>query len=303
MQTDFQDPQLANKVVPKTVKTALGPVEYVDIGTGPVVVAAHGAMGGYDQSVILAQTIGSAGYRYLALSRPGYLGTPLSAGKSSAAQGDLIAALLDTLAIQQAGMMAVSGGGPSALQFGMRHPARCTGLILVSTCADKIEMPIPFGFKVMTFLARSPWFAKRLGQKAGGDLQAAAQRSIRDPEILARTINDGETWPLFCTMMLSTYNRMHQRIAGTDNDIRITRSESYALESIQCPVLVIHGTIDQLVQYEVHAQMYARRVPQTELVTVEGGEHVSIFTHRNLVRPRVEAFMQQHFAAEALVMA
>ena len=303
MQTDFQDPQLANKVVPKTAKTALGPVEYVDIGTGPVVVAVHGAMGGYDQSLILAQTIGGTGYRYLALSRPGYLGTPLRSGKSSAAQGDLIAALLDSLGIAKAGIMAVSGGGPSALQFGLRHPERCAGLIMVSTCADKVDVPVPTSFKVMMALARIPGLAGYFGKKVSSDLEAAARRSIRDPEILARTINDAETWPLFSTMMLSTYDRMHKRISGTGNDIQITRTETYALEKLKLPLLVIHGTVDQLVQYEVHPQMYVRRVPQTELVTVENGEHVSIFTHRNLVRPRVEHFMQQHFAAERLATA
>ncbi len=297
MQIDFQDPQLIHKVVPQRAQTALGPIEYVEIGTGPVVVAAHGAMGGYDQSLLLAQTIGSTGYRYLALSRPGYLGTPLRSGKSSATQGDLIVALLDTLGIDKAGMMAVSGGGPSALQFGMRHPERCIGLILVSTCADKVDVPVPTSFKVMMALARIPGLASYFGEKVRSDLEAAARRSIRDPEALARLVNDVETWPLFCTMTLSTYDRMHKRITGTSNDIQITRTETYALETIKCPVMVIHGTIDQLVQYGVHPQMYARRVPQTELVTVEEGEHVSIFTHRNLVRPRVAAFMQHHFPA------
>lgn len=303
MQPDFYDPQLIKKVPPKRTQTALGPIEYVDIGTGPVVVTAHGAMGGYDQSLILAQTIGAPTYRYLALSRPGYLGTPLSSGKSSAAQGDLVAALLDALGIDKAGMMAVSGGGPSALQFGLRHPDRCNGLVLVSTCADKVEMPIPFGFKVMTVMARLPWFARRIGQKARSDLKAAAQRSIRDPEVLERTVNDAKTWPLFSTMMLSTYDRMHQRIVGTDNDIRITRTERYPLETLAVPVMVVHGTVDQLVQYDVHAKLYAQRVPQTELVTVDNGEHVSIFTHRELVQPQVQRFMQHHFAAEALVTA
>jgi len=300
MQSDFYDPQLINKVTPKRAQTALGPIEYVDIGTGPVVVTAHGAMGGYEQSLILAQTIGSPAYRYLAISRPGYLGTPLSSGKSAVAQGDLVAALLDSLGIAQAGMMAVSGGGPSALHFGLRHPDRCTGLVLVSTCADRVEMPIPFGFKVMTVMARLPWFAKRIGQRAGGDLKATAQRSIRDPEVLARTINDAETWPLFSSMMLSTYAHMHQRIVGTNNDIRITRTERYPLEKLTLPVMVVHGTVDQLVPYDVHAKLYAQRVPQTQLVTVENGEHVAIFTHRDLVRPQVQRFMQQHFAPAAV---
>ncbi|MCK5119979.1 MAG: alpha/beta hydrolase, partial [Candidatus Latescibacteria bacterium] len=108
----IRDPQLSRKLTPKTAETALGVVEYVEMGDGPVVIAIHGAMGGYDQSVILAQTIGDAGYRYIAMTRPGYLGTPMRSGQTPEQQGDLIAALLDKLSIAKAGVMAVSGGGP-----------------------------------------------------------------------------------------------------------------------------------------------------------------------------------------------
>ena len=297
MSYDLYDPKLVNHVVPQTAKTALGVVEYVDVGEGPAVVAIHGAMGGCDQSLFLAQTIGAPGYRYLAISRPGYLGTPMRSGKSPAQQADLIAALLDTLGIAKAGVMGVSGGGPSALEFGLRHPDRCHGLVLVSTCADKVDNKIPFAFTLMKFLARWPGFAAYFRRKAASDLVATANRSIRDPDILARTVNDAETWPLFSTMMLSTYDRMGQRIAGTENDIHITRTATYPLEKLAVPVLVVHGTADQLVQYDVHATMYARRVPHAELLTVEGGEHVAIFTHRTLVRAKVTAFMQSHFTA------
>jgi pimeloyl-ACP methyl ester carboxylesterase len=298
MSYDLYDAGLGNKVVPQRAQTALGVIEYVDVGEGPVVVTIHGAMGGYDQSLFLAQTIGGPGYRYLAISRPGYLGTPISAGKSPAQQADLIAALLDTLGIANAGIMGVSGGGPSAVHFGLRHADRCNGLVLVSTCADKVDMPIPFAFNLMKFLARWQWFGDYFRRKAATDLVATARRSIGDEEILQRTVNDGETWPLFSTMMLSTYNRMGQRIVGTENDIRITRTESYPLEKLTVPVLVVHGTADRLVQYELHAKTYARRVPQVELLTVEGGEHVAIFTHRTLVRSKVMAFMAQQFRDE-----
>lgn len=295
MSYDLYDAQLVKQVRPQLAQTALGVVEYVDIGHGPAVVTLHGAMGGYDQSLFLAQAIGAPGYRYLAISRPGYLGTPLISGQSPAQQADLIAALLDTLGIDKAGVMGVSGGGPSAVEFGLRHAARCHGLVLVSTCADKVEMPIPFAFTLMKFLARWSWFSAYFRRKAASDLVAAAKRSIHDPEILMRTVNDAETWPLFSTMMLSTYDRMGQRLAGTENDIQITRTATYPLESLTVPVLVVHGTADPLVQYDVHATMYARRVPQVDLLTVEGGEHVAIFTHRVMVRNKVTAFMQSHF--------
>ena len=295
MKFDFKDPQLARKLVPERAKTALGVVEYVEIGDGPVVIAIHGAMGGYDQSLILAQTVGNIGYRYIAVSRPGYLGTPMSSGKSPAQQGDLIAALLDALGIVKAGVIAVSGGGPSALLFGLRHPARCEGLVLVSTCAGKVDTRIPFSFKMMKYLARRPWFANRFRNKAGKDLEAVAKRSIRDPEILARTINDADTWPLFSTMLLSTFDRMWQRVDGAENDIEITRTTTYPLENLDVPVLIVHGTQDQMLPFDVHARMFEARVPNAELLAVEGGEHVAIFTHRDMVRAKVIDFMQRHF--------
>jgi pimeloyl-ACP methyl ester carboxylesterase len=292
---DFQDSHLSGKIKPQVANTVPGVVEYAEIGDGPAVVCLHGAMGGYDQSLILAQTIGTESYHYIALSRPGYLGTPLSSGKSSEQQGDLIAALMDTLGIAKAGILAVSGGGPSALQFGLRHPERCAGLVLISTCADKVDTPIPFSFRVMKYLARWPWFVKRFRKKAEQNLVAAAKRSIRDPEILRCTMNDADTWPLFSELLLSTFDRMGQRLVGTENDIAITHTTTYPLEDLTVPVLIVHGTQDPLVPFEVHAKAYESRVPDAELVAVEGGEHVAIFTHREMVRAKVNEFMRFHF--------
>jgi len=297
MTLSIQDPQLSSKLSPKTVTTALGVVEYAEIGQGPAVVSLHGAMGGYDQSLVLAQTIGNGDYRYIALSRPGYLGTPLASGRSSEQQGDLIAALLDSLSIPKAGVMAVSGGGPSALQFGLRHPARCAGLVLVSTCAGKLNTPIPFSFKIMMLLARWPWYAKKLYKRTAENLDATARSKIDDPEILARMLNDADTWELFSTSLLSAFDRLWQRLDGTQNDIAITSREDYPLEQLDAPVLIIHGTQDPRVPFARHAKVLAARLPHAELLAVDGGKHGAIFTHRNQVRPKVQDFMHGHFAA------
>ena len=183
------------------------------------------------------------------------------------------------------------------MQFALRHSDRCAGLVLVSTCSDRIDGNIPFSFKVMKYLARWSWFADRFRKKAEQDLEAVAGRSIRDPEILACTINDADTWPLFRTMMLSTFSRMGRRMAGTGNDIEISRRTTYPLEDLNVPVLVVHGTEDRLVPFEKHAKRYESRVANAELLAVEGGEHVAIFTHRGIVRPKVIECMRRHFKA------
>jgi pimeloyl-ACP methyl ester carboxylesterase len=281
---------------PVVVQTAHGPVEYAEFGQGPAVVCLAGAMGGYDQSLLLARVVGTAGYRYLGVSRPGYLGTPLTSGHSAAAQADLLAALLDALGITDAVVMAVSGGGPCALTFVLRHPARCRGLVLVSTCGGVMEQRIPFAFHLMKFMARIPALAEGMRQKALAHPEESAARNILDPAVLARTLADPEAGPLLHALTASTMSRMSARLAGTENDIRITRTTSYPLEEIRVPTLVVHGTGDRVVPYEPHALSLSKRILGAELLSIPGGEHVAIFTHRAEVRARVAAFLAAHAA-------
>lgn len=289
----------AAEPAPTLVATRRGAVEAAEFGAGPVVLALHGAMGGYDQGLILARTIGPPGYRYLAISRPGYLGTSLAAGRTSEEQADLCEALLDTLGVSTAAVLAVSGGGPCALQFGLRHRDRCRGLVLVSTCGGPVDTPIPLPFRLMMLLARVPGIAAALQRRMPRDPEQAACRSIPDPVLRARTLEDPIAGPLFTALLASTGDRLALRLPGTANDIRVTRTSSYPLERIAVPVLVIHGTADRMVPFGRHAEPLATRIPQAELCAIEGGEHAAIFTHREAVARRVAEFLAGRTAGAA----
>jgi len=140
-------------------------------------------MRGYDQGLILARTIGEPGYRFVSVARPGYLGTPLTAGQTPAEQADL----LDTLSIGETAVMAVSGGGPCALQFAVRHRDRCWGLVLVSTCSGKVDTRLPLSFQLMKLLARWPTFVAMMRRRTERDLERAACPSIVDPVLCGRS--------------------------------------------------------------------------------------------------------------------
>lgn len=286
--------------VPAVVTTALGPIEYAEFGEGPAVLALHGAMGGFDQSLLLARTIGGSGFRHIAVSRPGYLGTPLASGKSPEKQADICAALLDVLGIETAAVMAVSGGGPCALQFVLRHGRRCRALVLVSTCGERVVTPIPRSFHLMRHLIRWPAAANAIRRKTLANIDQAASRSIPDPVVRARTLDDPEAGPLFRALLSSTSDRMADRMPGTMNDIAITRTASYALEEIAVPVLVVHGTADRVVPFEPHARALSGRIPNAKLLAIEGGEHVSIFTHHREVKARVSTFLQEYASVGAV---
>lgn len=276
------------------VETRLGPVEYAACGEGPVVLALHGAMGGYDQSVLLARTIGPAGYRYVAVSRPGYCSTPLDGRKSPEAQADLCAALLDALGVTRAAVMAISGGGPCALHFALRHPERCWGLVLVSTCAGTVDTPLPFSYRILKFLAYWPALIGWMRKRAEKDTTRRIARAIPDPVQRERLLADPEASALFEALLASTGDRLPLRLPGTANDIAVTRSREYPLENIASPVLVVHGTKDPHLPFDQHGKVLAARIPGAGLLVAQDGEHACIFTHRDLIKDRVGQFLAAH---------
>lgn len=189
---------------PSCIRTARGVVEYATTGEGPTVLALHGAMGGWDQSMILARTLDLTDFRVVALSRPGYLGTALEAGRPPDDQADLYAATLDALGVERAAVIAISGGGPSAIRFALRHPDRCWALVLVSTVGEPVTGRLPLSFHLAMWLGRHAWFSAWMQRRRLRDPDAAARRSIRDPEIRARTLADPEAGPLFRALLAST---------------------------------------------------------------------------------------------------
>jgi pimeloyl-ACP methyl ester carboxylesterase len=277
----------------RILDTPRGPLEYARTGEGPAVLLLHGAMGGYDQGLLLGRTVvGTPGYEFIAPSRPGYLGTPLALGPSPEQQADLCAALLDALAARRASVIAISGGGQCALQFAIRHPDRCAALVMISACSAPLSGRVPLRFHVLKLAARIPPLMDAMRRKAAANPEKAARRSIPDPALRARTLADADAGPLLTALQVSVMDRMAARLPGTQNDIVQSRSPfAYACEKIVAPVLIVHGTEDEAVPF-AQAESLAARIPNAELLGVEGGRHVSIFTHRDLIQPRVRRFLR-----------
>jgi len=289
----------AGEVRPVVVRTRRGPVECVQWGEGPAVLSLHGAMGGWDQGLLLARTIGAPGFRYIAPSRPGYLGTALSLGRSLAEQAAVYRDLLDALGIERAAVMAVSGGGPSALRFALDYPERCWGLVIVSSLCRRVENRLPLAWHILKLAVRFRPLAEAMRRRAEADPDRSTSRSIPDPELRARTLADPETGPLLRALQLSTSDRMPLRMPGTENDVAVSRSElMFSLEDISSPLLVVHGTDDDLAPFDQGKEL-SDRVPGAELLALEGGRHVAIFTHRDQARAGVARFLRTHSSGGA----
>ena len=115
----------------QVITTPCGPIEFAEAGDGPAVLVIHGAGGGFDQGMALAAPFVPKGHRVIAMSRFGYLRTPAPKQASVVLQADAHACLLDALGIRSAAVVGVSAGAPSALEFALEHPQRCTALVLI----------------------------------------------------------------------------------------------------------------------------------------------------------------------------
>jgi pimeloyl-ACP methyl ester carboxylesterase len=235
----------------KVVETARGPVEYDLYGAeGPVVLSVHGGLGGADQGRLFASWLQSEGFRILSPSRPGYLGTPLSSGRTIEQQADLLAALLDELQIRQVAVFAVSSGSPVATTFAARHPERVWGLVTIGGVSRANPQTAPgSGFR-RTFL-------NTIGQKL-----AALTAQVSVETIVRGTLNETSTFTAkqsservkhitgtadikaFFQAMFKTTLPYEKRWPGTDNDSLQTRNLQLPFGSITAPTLVVHGTQD-----------------------------------------------------------
>ena len=268
----------------ETANTEFGTIEYAIEGEGVPVLILHGSLGGYDAALLIGERLDSG--KVIAVSRPGYLGTPLSSGASLEEQADLFAALLDELGIDRVVVYAVSAGGAYGMQFALRHPERTLGLVLSSTSVEPDEeSAVPELGNATLFLADMyMWVSARflpslLGNSMSDGFDAADPVQVAEAEKLARSLVP-----------------MGRRWAGNYNDgIQLSDPvmKNWPLEQSTVPTLIVHGDRDPLSSYEA-ARILAGRLPDAELLTIDGAGH-AIFTNEQstLISSAIASFIER----------
>lgn len=214
-------------------------------------------------------------------------------GVTAENQADLYCELLDYLNVLRCTVIAVSGGGYSAIYFAHRHAALCGALILCSAPGVENDSKIPFSFTVFTMLARFKPLMNSMKKKSEENFSDTLKKAVPSESVRDKFLADTEAVDLYKGVALGMFDNIDQRLKGTGNDIRQTRKLTYPLREITVPTLIIHGTEDSVVPFEKHAQYLAGNIPNAELYVVDGGEHSAIFTHRKAVRERVEQFLSE----------
>ncbi len=275
------------------VQTPCGPIEYALAGDGPPVLVVHGAGGGYDQGLELGEPLVHRGLRIIAMSRFGYLRTPLPPDASASAQADAHACLLDALEIRGAAVVGVSAGAPSAMQLALRHPDRCRAMVLLVPAAyvprpggaPPMQTPAETAFLFETALkfdflfwaairfARATVIRAILATPPAVVEDASADEQVRVDQVLAHILP------------------VSPRRLGLLNDAAVTSAlPRYELERITMPTLVISLADDLFGTFD-GARYTAEHVPRARFIGYPSGGHVWV-GHQHDVMDEIAAFLK-----------
>jgi pimeloyl-ACP methyl ester carboxylesterase len=262
----------------RLAQTGCGPIEYAVAGKGPPVLVVHGAGGGFDQGLDLSGGLVRDGFRVIAVSRFGYLRTPLPADASAAAQADAHACLLDALNIRRAAVLGISAGGPSALEFALRHPDRTAALVLLvpAVYAPHPDQVMPSRMSTGTVFLFDTALRSDFLFWAGSKL--AHKTFIRSilgtpPELEASAPVDEQAR---LQLVVEHILPVRPRRLGLLNDAAVVSSiPRYPLERITAPTLAI-STADDLYGTFEPARFTADHVPHARFIGYPTGGHMLV---------------------------
>lgn len=243
------------------VETKMGPVEIKlsDLGKD-IILIAHETPGCY--RLVESNRLLAKEFNLLKPSRPGYFRSPLNSGETPEAQADLFAALLDKLEIQSVVMLGISGGGPSAIQFAIRHPGRCKALVLWAAVSEKTpenEDP-PKGFVI--------WLYHKI------------RIAMINDEMVERKNKEYFYPKIFPNSQIEK---------GQANDWRqFSNLRPFQFEKISAPTLIVYGSNDLIVGMQ-HIKNVADNVPNSILIPLENKGHDALYLDPALfAQPTIE---------------
>lgn len=275
------------------VNTPCGLIEYAERGSGPPMLVVHGAGGGFDQGLLIGEDVVAAGYRTIAPSRFGYLGTPLAGDSSAAAQADAFACLLDVLGLERVVVLGVSAGAPSSLELAIRHPGRVSALVLLVPAAylpggDGSGATPPPGLDLLFDTALRFDFPMWLGTRVARSWLIRTVLATPPELVAAATAEDAAA----VYRMLDAVLPVRPRRQGLLNDAQVTSGmRPFDLARIRAPTLIVSAEDDLYGTYE-RARYTAGEIVGARFVGYPTGGHLLVGRGAE-VRLEIVRFLEQ----------
>jgi 2-hydroxy-6-oxonona-2,4-dienedioate hydrolase len=267
------------------VPTPFGNLEYIEGGndSGESVLVVHGAGGGYDQGVLIAQTVLDEQFRWIIPSRFGYLGSALPENATWNDQADVYAYLLDHLGIDETAVVAMSQGGPSALLFAANHPDRVSSLTCIScgVVASDSESQADANRKgaILKTIFRYDFLYRTVSKLFKKQLLGVI--GANDSVIAGLTPSQREK----VNWLIEYMNPAAPRSAGVvfDNEATLPGDR---IATIKAPTLIIHAK-DDLLQLYHNSEFASSTITGSDLMSYETGGHILLIVEQAAVSKAV----------------
>lgn len=255
--------------VERDVRVGEHRIHYLVGGDGPPLVLVHGlAMQAKDWSPLLEHFQGRRVYA-LDLLGAGGSDRPADAEYSVRAHTETVRRFMDALSLRQADVLGVSMGGWIALRLAAEHPERVRRLVLVSSA----------GFDFPTDI-REGTFAPRTLADLRAMMALQSDRPAALPEFVLRDL-------------LRELQKQDRVVRATTRSILTRRDVMEGrLSRVRMPVLLVSGTSDRIVPFDVSARMKAA-MPHATLVALPGCGHIAVVECKAGVMDAVNPFLQR----------
>ena len=272
-------------------ETTLGAIEQLTFGEGPPVLLVHGVVGGADQGRALAGAYFGDGFKVVAVSRFGYVRSPLPVDSSPRAQADRYAALLDVLGIGKVAVVGTSAGTASCLQFALRHADRCSALVLFSMAVPPYPIPPTPVRRLVRAFCRSEFLFWVMFQ-----FPSVRNRLLGEPSDVVNhaSASDRE----MVTQLTESFLPGSLRADGIINDMAVSNpdlNQGYPFEEMAIPALIFHAKDDRWGAF-AKAREAADRIPGAHFRAIESGGHL-LLGSRQAVGAEIAQFLREHTRA------
>jgi pimeloyl-ACP methyl ester carboxylesterase len=189
-----------------------------------------------------------------------------------AAQADAFAALLDALEIGEIDVVGLSAGATSALQLALRHPEKVKHLaVLVGNLPGSPTAIVQPAWTRRVNRQFVMWALRTFAPSTMARLVAAVPRGFVMSDDDVRYVDE---------FMDSLFPMSPE---GFNFDLFVSNADvnSYNLEAIRVPTLIVHTKDDQLASHEA-SRRAAERIPGARFISLESGGHFMLGQTKNL---------------------
>ncbi len=255
-------------------------VNVIDEGAGPPVLLIHGCPGSAYDWRPLPERLLAAGFRVIRYDRVGY-GYSTRRLRDARHRFDVNAGelmgLLDAMELERTVLVGWSYGGGVAQIAARDAPERVAGLVLIGSAGPLHE--------------RGGWDLLEQLLFATAPLNSWAIASGRGRPTIRRM---GETafndrvpawWPEQTLALLALPGAAHTWMM----EMKHRAPDEIDPDGVRVPTLVLHGTADQMGDFEVAEDLH-HRIAQSTLMPVREGSHMLPNTHPDLIADQIGTF-------------